>query len=56
MNFKKNERIYNSANSEVYKMLQEAENDPNEPGERELILGMVNFTLGLGWDSEGQIN
>ncbi|XP_055690965.1 PDZ and LIM domain protein Zasp isoform X26 [Lutzomyia longipalpis] len=31
VNFKKNERIYNSANSEVYKMLQEAENDPNDP-------------------------
>ncbi|GAB0099155.1 hypothetical protein DMENIID0001_149950 [Sergentomyia squamirostris] len=33
VNFKKNERIYNSANSEVFKMLQEAENDPNEPEE-----------------------
>ncbi|XP_055690945.1 PDZ and LIM domain protein Zasp isoform X14 [Lutzomyia longipalpis] len=33
VNFKKNERIYNSANSEVYKMLQEAENDPNDPEE-----------------------
>uniref|UniRef100_A0A1L8DMR5 Putative adaptor protein enigma n=1 Tax=Nyssomyia neivai TaxID=330878 RepID=A0A1L8DMR5_9DIPT len=33
VNFKKNERIYNSANSEVFKMLQEAENDPNDPEE-----------------------
>ncbi|XP_059615660.1 PDZ and LIM domain protein Zasp-like isoform X2 [Phlebotomus argentipes] len=33
VNFKKNEKIYNSANSEVFKMLQEAENDPNEPEE-----------------------
>uniref|UniRef100_A0A6M2DWP8 Putative adaptor protein enigma n=1 Tax=Xenopsylla cheopis TaxID=163159 RepID=A0A6M2DWP8_XENCH len=28
VNFKKNEKIYNAANSEVFKMLQEADNEP----------------------------
>lgn len=32
VNFKKNEKIYNSANSEVFKMLQEQANEPEEPG------------------------
>lgn len=32
VNFKKNEKMYNSANSEVYKMLQEQANEPEEPG------------------------
>lgn len=32
MNFKKNEKAYDSTNSEVFKMLQEAQNDPPEPG------------------------
>lgn len=32
VNFKKNEKVYNSANSEVLKALQEAENEPAEPG------------------------
>lgn len=31
VNFKKNEKIYNSANSEVFKMLQEQDTEP-EPG------------------------
>lgn len=32
VNFKKNEKAYDSTNSEVFKMLQEAQNDPPEPG------------------------
>lgn len=32
MNFKKNEKAYDSTNSEVFKMLQEAKHDPPEPG------------------------
>lgn len=36
MNFKKNEKVYNSANSEVLKALQEAESDPVEPGKDEI--------------------
>lgn len=43
VNFKKNEKIYNSANSEVYKMLQEAENDPSEPG-NEADKGKYHYT------------
>ncbi|XP_037046746.1 PDZ and LIM domain protein Zasp isoform X10 [Bradysia coprophila] len=31
VNFKKNEKVYNSAGSEVLKALQESENDPAEP-------------------------
>lgn len=34
VNFKKNEKVYNSANSEVLKALQEAESHPLEPGKR----------------------
>ncbi|XP_026466579.1 PDZ and LIM domain protein Zasp-like [Ctenocephalides felis] len=30
VNFKKNEKIYNAANSEVFKMLQEADNEPEK--------------------------
>ncbi|XP_037046745.1 PDZ and LIM domain protein Zasp isoform X9 [Bradysia coprophila] len=33
VNFKKNEKVYNSAGSEVLKALQESENDPAEPDE-----------------------
>lgn len=32
VNFKKNEKAYNSAGSEVLKALKESENDPPEPG------------------------
>lgn len=32
VNFKKNEKVYNSAGSEVLKALQEAEKDPQDPG------------------------
>lgn len=32
VNFKKNEKAYNSAGSEVLKALKESENDPHEPG------------------------
>lgn len=32
VNFKKNEKAYDSTGSEVFKMLQEAKNDPAEPG------------------------
>lgn len=35
VNFKKNEKVYNSANSEVYKMLQEAEHEPEDQGNDE---------------------
>lgn len=37
VNFKKNEKVYNSAGSEVLKALQESENDPTEPGKDELL-------------------
>lgn len=36
MNFKKNEKAYDSTNSEVFKMLQEASHDPPEPGNQTL--------------------
>lgn len=32
VNFKKNEKAYNSEGSEVLKALKESENDPREPG------------------------
>lgn len=32
VNFKKNEKVYNSAGSEVLKALKESETDPHEPG------------------------
>lgn len=32
VNFKKNEKAYNSEGSEVLKALKDAENDPREPG------------------------
>jgi hypothetical protein len=31
VNFKKNEKIYNAANSEVLKMVQEIDSEPKEP-------------------------
>lgn len=31
VNFKKNEKTYNAANSEVLKMVQEIDNEPREP-------------------------
>lgn len=34
MNFKKNEKAYNSEGSEVLKLLKESENDPREPGNK----------------------
>lgn len=34
VNFKKNEKAYNSEGSEVLKLLKESENDPREPGNR----------------------
>lgn len=37
VNFKKNEKVYNSAGSEVLKALQESENDPADPGKDELF-------------------
>lgn len=39
VNFKKNEKIYNAANSEVLKMVQEIDSEPKEPepGRKEQI-------------------
>ena len=39
VNFKKNERNYNAENSEVFKMVQEADKEPRspEPGEYYII-------------------
>lgn len=41
VNFKKNEKAYNSEGSEVLKALKESENDPVEPG----MTWICNFVL-----------
>lgn len=48
VNFKKNEKVYNSANSEVLKALQEAENDPSDPGNDELFSHYYTLACMLG--------
>lgn len=39
--------MYNSANSEVYKMLQEQANEPDEPGKDELFSHYYNLAVML---------
>jgi hypothetical protein len=45
VNFKKNERIYNAANSEVLKMVQEIDSEPKElePGKKEKTSFFVKY-------------
>lgn len=43
VNFKKNEKAYNSAGSEVLKALKECENDPQEPGNKFFFLLLLNL-------------
>lgn len=38
VNFKKNEKAYNSEGSEVLKALKESENDPPEPGKYMILV------------------
>lgn len=46
VNFKKNEKVYNSAGSEVLKALQEAEKDPiPEPGITWKSINIVDLSL-----------
>lgn len=49
VNFKKNEKNYDATNSAVYRMLQEAENDPKspEPGIVRLNFFIINVILEL---------
>jgi len=49
VNFKKNEKIYNAANSEVLKMVQEIDSEPKEPepGRKEQIHVILLYCVSM---------
>lgn len=48
VNFKKNEKIYNAANSEVLKMVQEIDSEPKEPEPEPSVVGSITSPSATG--------
>lgn len=55
VNFKKNEKAYNSEGSEVLKALKETEHDPREPGIRAIKFYSRKYGLKIPLYCESQV-